>query len=1743
MPVSYAQNFEDVLLWRALGHIKSGRYIDIGAQHPIVDSVSLMFYEHGWRGIHVEPAPPYAELLRQARPEEVVIQAAIVANSGILRFYEFPNTGLSTGDRKVAQKHIDSGFGVQEIVVPGMTLDEVLSRESGEEVHWLKIDVEGGEKQVLKGWKHSALRPWVVLIESTLPLSKVESHKQWESLVLRKGYKFAYFDGLNRFYIADAHAELFKAFASGPNVFDGVTLSGTASSSWCVTLNSRIHSLEEQREHERQEAEKLLAQRQGELSQQLDRNREETTRLAEQLTAGKIREQGLAHDIQERQAEVVRLEQARDNLKLQLNEQLRIERETNHRLQQTLGSLRDELAIMRNARSWRFTAPFRTVAGWFHPAHLPAKDSPVPEHTIETDQIGAASTVEELLRHQDRSFIECTYLTLLRRSSDAAGLDYYLGRLRSGAPKVQILREIVESPEALSKKVVVPGLRDAIRKYKLVRFQFIGHFLKLFFKTEGDSIVENRLRVVEQQLFGFGGRSDMRLDHVEDALIKLQELVVQESKAASERFGEVLAARERATTKTLQQDQQSTSVTAKIADLGALNHSPQQVAKLQTVLAQRYNEPIAVPLVTGQRTLYYYVDHTVRCPTNTGMQRVTRRLAESLLAAGERVLFVKWDVDRQELVLVSRDELEHLSKWSGPSVSPADAALYPIAGKEGAIVATHALAEGSWLVVPEVTHITFHPTPVTVDLLAAARRRGLRSVFVYYDAIPLRRLEHAPAALSHEIYTQQLLLADLVVPISQWVARDIVSFFRVHDHASLSPTPKVTSILLPGESQAIPRVTKPVLARECDHLILSVGSVEPRKNQIALLHAFEAFCEKNPHTDWQLFFAGNLHPVVAPEIARATALNPNIRYLHHVADEELDALYRRCAFTVFPSVEEGFGLPILESLWYAKPCVCADFGAMGEVAAGGGCLMVDTRSELEIFDAVESLIESSDLIERLSRAAVARNFTDWSNYAIRLTKEMDAIVSPIESLGPVYYLVDHTCTYPANSGIQRVVRGLARALLELGVELIPVKWDTSLRHIAEVSSAELQHLSKWNGPSISQWSKWRDPHQSHGWVLVPELTTYLSEPDVPGLREFLALTGLRSAWIFYDAIPWKMRDIYPLEATKRHETYMSGLNRQDLVLAISDFSFMDLVNYLGQRPERTPSLFERICSCPLPGEFTESARVLHAKESNGRTVKILSVGTVEPRKNHLVLLEAFKQLIFMTDVSVELVIAGGAPFPELATNIESFIASEQRVSWVKSPSDRDLGRLYEECDFTVYASPEEGFGLPIVESLWHARPCVCASFGAMGEVAQGGGCLVTDVRDGSQLAGAMLRLVDDNDLRRRLTVEATTRQFKTWRDYAMQVALRMASERDVPPRQNLPMILDHKVFYKQFLNLKPRPKLSVCITTYNRAAWLDVNLRNLARLWPEPNSDVEFVVCDNTSTDHTRDVVTPYLCRSDFRYIRNAKNVGMLGNLRVTANHAQGEYIWILGDDDLLCPGAIERVLDAIRSHVGTALVYLNYSYTRLTDASAVTDLDRFLSESTPIVAPGPDQSGSIREICALSENFFTAIYCLVFRRDHALRAYTQNTDGRPFSTLRTCIPTTYYVLNHMIDEPACWVGSPVLVVNMNVSWMKYAPLWILERIPEVYDLAERLGADRLGIDRWRKHNLPGVVHFLKEIFENDTERNVEYFSMPRLLSRLKGLEGIEEFIESIRSIYRSAHEAGHPAARTSTEEMFAGFS
>lgn len=241
--ISYAQNFEDLMLWRALRHVENGTYVDVGAQHPTIDSVSKAFYLNGWRGIHIEPVPQYAELLRRDRPDEVVLQMALGEAEGLLSLNVIPETGLSTAVDQYAQSHQEHGFSTQQIHVPMLTLKSALGMLAGRELHWLKIDVEGFETQVLKGWDSSILRPWVMVVEATIPGSSAADYGPWDPIVREAGYRFVYFDGLNRFYIADEHPELAAAFATPPNVFDDVRLSGYASWGLYREVEERQQSL------------------------------------------------------------------------------------------------------------------------------------------------------------------------------------------------------------------------------------------------------------------------------------------------------------------------------------------------------------------------------------------------------------------------------------------------------------------------------------------------------------------------------------------------------------------------------------------------------------------------------------------------------------------------------------------------------------------------------------------------------------------------------------------------------------------------------------------------------------------------------------------------------------------------------------------------------------------------------------------------------------------------------------------------------------------------------------------------------------------------------------------------------------------------------------------------------------------------------------------------------------------------------------------------------------------------------------------------------------------------------------------------------------------------------------------------------------------------------------------------------------------------------------------------------------
>ena len=128
--------------------------------------------------------------------------------------------------------------------------------------------------------------------------------------------------------------------------------------------------------------------------------------------------------------------------------------------------------------------------------------------------------------------------------------------------------------------------------------------------------------------------------------------------------------------------------------------------------------------------------------------------------------------------------------------------------------------------------------------------------------------------------------------------------------------------------------------------------------------------------------------------------------------------------------------------------------------------------------------------------------------------------------------------------------------------------------------------------------------------------------------------------------------------------------------------------------------------------------------------------------------------------------AGGQSWgPNVLGMVERLAKRGRSVKWLRHVSDKVLHEAYRDCSFTVYPSIREGFGLPILESLWHGRPCVCGDNGAIAEVARGGGCLMMKSSDVNSLAAAMRELLTNETTYRRLFTEACDRTFRSWDDY------------------------------------------------------------------------------------------------------------------------------------------------------------------------------------------------------------------------------------------------------------------------------------------------------------------------------------------------------------------------------------------
>lgn len=392
---------------------------------------------------------------------------------------------------------------------------------------------------------------------------------------------------------------------------------------------------------------------------------------------------------------------------------------------------------------------------------------------------------------------------------------------------------------------------------------------------------------------------------------------------------------------------------------------------------------------------------------------------------------------------------------------------------------------------------------------------------------------------------------------------------------------------------------------------------------------------------------------------------------------------------------------------------------------------------------------------------------------------------------PIFYEASHTAQTNARTGIQSVVRGLAAGLLSQGVPLVPVRWSFKKNGLTPLRKSWERNLGLpgdrplWL-PAFTllrprDWLVWKEArglnyktpihrHPSHretlsaGWLLLPEL---MEGGHLRLVTEYARQNRLRLAGIFHDAIAWFHPEVVAHWTQEQHRNSMTALAALDVVIPVSDHAGKDFLSFLHSQNCPVP----RMKVSRLPAEVLGWPRETQAAPT-APCVRILCVSTLEPRKNHLRLLEAFTLAQRrLNSLAMELHLVGGTvpDAPEIAEAVRAMTRDNPAVIWHGEVDAAALRTLYRDCSFTVFGSWIEGFGLPVLESLWFGKPCLCSDQGPMAENAAGGGCLPVETRSVEALAGGLQRLAEDPVLRGNLAAQACGRPLKTWAAYAGEI--------------------------------------------------------------------------------------------------------------------------------------------------------------------------------------------------------------------------------------------------------------------------------------------------------------------------------------------------------------------------------------
>jgi glycosyltransferase involved in cell wall biosynthesis len=380
-----------------------------------------------------------------------------------------------------------------------------------------------------------------------------------------------------------------------------------------------------------------------------------------------------------------------------------------------------------------------------------------------------------------------------------------------------------------------------------------------------------------------------------------------------------------------------------------------------------------------------FSEYTATHPTTTGVQRVCKETAYQLKQLGAQVILVGLCCKSKQLRQLTNTECE---LFTSDTKIPKHFFKYQkqLTHKVLKDICLEQSSQGiqSWLMIPELTYLSRH-NALTKQLFVLAKLLKLKTGVIFHDNIPLMTKKIDDWTHKHLEYATHLGDADIIWPNSEFSASSLAGFFQYFLRLEPQQTPLIETTLL---AENIEGERGSVKKNISTHNILCVGTISHRKNQITLVKAFNRYCEQHPDTKWTLTIIGQVTSQLEKEFNKITSTNPRINTQYNASYQTIKQAYNYCDFTVYPSILEGFGLPIVESLWYYRPVICANFGAMHEVAKDGGCLCIDTSNMVTLSGAIESLTLNHNLYHDKVEEILRRPIKTWIQYGMNLLHSM-----------------------------------------------------------------------------------------------------------------------------------------------------------------------------------------------------------------------------------------------------------------------------------------------------------------------------------------------------------------------------------------------------------------------------------------------------------------------------------------------------------------------------------------------------------------------------------------------------------------------------------------------------------------------------------------------------------------------------------------------------------------------------------